>query len=44
MVDYNEIVSRKAAWRFPAAHHILQAPSSDTMQGPIGFLGVQALP
>ncbi len=28
----------------PLAHHILHAPSSDTMHGPIGLRGVQAAP
>ena len=30
--------------RIPPAHQIRQAPSSETMHGPIGFLGIQALP
>ncbi len=32
------------ALRAPAAHQIRQAPSSDTMHGPMGWRGVQALP
>jgi len=44
MVDYDEAVSLEAAWRLPAAHQIRQAPSSETMHGPIGILGVQARP
>ena len=44
MADYDEAVSLEAAWRLPAAHQMRQAPSSETMHGPIGILGVQARP